>query len=190
MTITLDLRPFVELSQAQFYELCRHHPDLRIERQATGEITIMPPVGGDGSSRNANLIHALVSWNKVSRSGVCFDSSAGFTLPSGAQRSPDASWVALDHWQALTSEQRRRFPPLCPDFVVELCSRSDSRPELQAKMREYLANGARLAWLLDPERQRAESYRARLAMSALRSPERLSGEDVLPGFELSLEGIL
>jgi Uma2 family endonuclease len=186
--LTLSLSPTLELTDDQFFELCQINRDLRFERSAKGELIIMAPVGGEGSYRNFSLTGQFSGWVKVSE-GVPFDSSGGFKLPNGADRSPDVAWVRRDRWDALTPEQKRKFPPLCPDFVVELRSESDSLETLQAKMQEYLDNGARLGWLIDPKTQQVEIYRPGQPVEILDNPQTLSGEDVLPGFVLDLQPI-
>lgn len=190
MTITLDLRPYVQMSDAQFFDFCARHKDLRIERNATGEIAITPPVGGDSGNRNIKLSTRINLWSEASGLGEAFDSSTGFILPNGAQRSPDTAWVERSRWEALTAEQRSQFPPLCPDFVAELVSPSDSVPELRAKMREFIENGARLGWLINPRQRQVEIYRPGRPAETLDDPGSLSGEDVLPGLTLDLKGIL
>lgn len=172
------------------YEFCIQHRDLRIERTAGGELIIRPPCGGETGIRNAKLSARLYEWSEATALGEGFDSSVGFILTNGALRSPDASWLARDRWEALSPDQREKFPPLCPDFVAELVSPSDSLPELRAKMREYLENGARLGWLLNPRQRQAEIYRPGREPEVLQDPTELSGEDVLPGFTLDLRGIL
>jgi Uma2 family endonuclease len=188
--IVLDLRPVVSLSDEQFYELCRANTELRIERTAEGEMSIMAPTGGETSRRNAQLIAQLVVWANQDRTGVSFDSSGGFLLPNGSVRSPDAAWVRLDRWQALAEQQKDKFISLCPDFVVELRSATDSLAELQSKMNEYVAGGARLGWLIDPQGRRVHVYRAQAQEAeVLEDPESLSGEPVLKGFVLRLQEI-
>ena len=149
----------------------------------------MPLVGGLTSHRNANLTYQLAKWNRDDTLGVAFDSSTGFILPNGAMRSPDASWLKRDRWDALTEEQKEAFPPVCPDFVVELRSESDCLKRIQNKMREYRDNGARLGWLINLETWQVEIYRQGQEVEVLESPTTLSGEDVLPGFILNLEPI-
>ena len=141
---TLELK--IDLTDEQFFELCQHNRDLRFERTATREILVMPPTGGETSNRNFELAVQLGIWNKQDNLGLAFDSNGGFTLPNGAVRAPDVSWVKRERWQALTQQQREKFVPLCPDFVVELCSPSDSLQETRKKMQEYMENGARLGW--------------------------------------------
>jgi Uma2 family endonuclease len=185
--IILDLSPVIQLTDEQFFKLAIAHRDLRIERKRSGELIIMPPVGGESSKRNADLTTDLNLWNRQTRLGVVFDSSGGFKLPLGGDRSPDAAWVKLDRWQALTPEQRQKFLPLCPDFVIELRSVTDRIAELQDKMQEYLENGIRLGWLIDPKTKQVEIYRQGKEVEVLQSPATLSGEDVLPGFVLDLQ---
>lgn len=182
--IVLDLRPVVSLTDEQFYELCRANGDLQIERTPEGEILLMAPTGGESSRRNAQLISQLVVWANQDRTGVSFDSSGGFILPNGAIRSPDAAWVRLAPWLQLSEHQKAKFIPLCPDFVVELRSDTDSLRELQLKMREYLDNGARLGWLLDPQERRVHIYRPHAEPEVLDDPESVAGDPVLKGFIL------
>ena len=196
-TITLPptLKLHLDLTDEQFFWLCQHNQDLRFERTAKGEILIMQPTGGETSNRNFEFAVQLGIWNRQNNLGVCFDSNGGFTLPNGAVRAPDVSWVRRDRWYALTPEQREKFVPLCPDFVVELRSASDSLKELQAKMQEYIDNGARLGWLIDRKNQRVEIYRPLQDVetrnfASQQSPTTLSGEDVLPGFVLDLSPIM
>lgn len=188
-TLTLNLDPIIRLTDEQFYQLCRINRDLRFERTAEGELIIMPPVGGEGSRRNADLTTDLNIWNRQANLGVVFDSSGGFKLPNGADRSPDAAWVKRERWESLTPEQRQKFLPLCPDFVIGLRSASDDLKPLQKKMQEYLANGIRLGWLIDPQNQQVEIYRPNQDVEILQAPTTLSGEAVLPGFGLHLSQI-
>ena len=188
--ITLTLKPFIQLTPDQFSTLCQANPDAKLERTSTGELVVMPPTGGESGSRNRKLTQRLGIWTDQDGTGEAFDSSTMFQLPNGAFRSPDAAWVTLDRWNALTPEARRTFPPLCPDFVVELRSETDSLRSLQDKLQEYLDNGARLGWLLDPKGQQVEIYRPGQPKQVLAAPTQISGEDVLPGFTLDLPGIL
>ena len=191
-TITLPptLKLHLELTDEQFFLLCQHNRELRFERTAKGEILIMPPTGGETGNRNADLTFQLQAWSRQNNLGKAFDSSTGFKLPNGANRSPDASWVKRDRWFALTPEQRKKFLPLCPDFVVELRSPSDALKETQEKMQEYIDNGARLGWLIDPQTRRVEIYRPNQNVEILENPATLSGSDVLPGFVLDLNCII
>lgn len=149
----------------------------------------MPPAGGRTGRRNADLTTDLNIWNRQTKLGVVFDSSTEFNLPNGGDRSPDASWIRLERWNALSEEEQETFPPICPDFVIELRSRTDSLRQLQEKMQEYLRSGLRLGWLIDPKKQ-VEIYRQSRDKEVLQSPATLLGEDVLPGFVLDLKGIL
>jgi Uma2 family endonuclease len=176
-----------ELSDEQFEQIAAANQNLRLERTAGGELVIMPPTGGETGERNLDIEGQLWLWNRQNRLGRAFNSSTGFKLPNGATRSPDASWVTQARWDALTPQQRKKFPPLCPDFVVELLWETDDLEATQAKMQEYLDNGIRLGWLIDSTTQQVEIYRSDRAIEALQSPTTLSGEDVLPGFILDLQ---
>lgn len=183
---TLNLNQLLQLTDEQFYQLCETNRELRIERTAKGELIIMPPTGGETGHRNIDLAFQLQAWSRQINLGVAFDSSTGFRLPNGADISPDASWVKRERLATLTPEQKRKFLPLCPDFVVELRSENDSLKKLQAKMEEYQENGAQLGWLIDPKMRQVEIYRPQREIEILQNPETLSGEDVLPGFILDL----
>ncbi len=185
----LTLPPVVQLDDEQFYELCRLNRELRIERAAGGGLSIMPPAGGDTSRRNAEIARQLGNWAARTGTGTCFDSSCGFVLPNGAIRSPDASWVLRERLNTLTELQRSRFLPLCPDFVVELRSPTDSLAPLQDKMREYMDNGAGLGWLIDPLRREVFVYRPDGSVECLRAPEHVSAELPMAGFRLELHEI-
>ena len=187
VTVPSDVRLMVSVDD--FERLCRDNRDLRLERNAEGELIVMSPSGSESGAINAILTARLVLWSVSNRSGVAFDSSAGFTLPNGSVRSPDASWIKFDRWNALTDKQREGFAPIVLDFVVELCSPSDSRPEIRAKMVEYLEQGARLGWLIDPKTKEVEISRQGRPVEILKSPRTVSGEDVLPGFTLDLNEI-
>ncbi|WP_110987651.1 Uma2 family endonuclease [Acaryochloris thomasi] len=186
--ICLNMQPLIELTHEQFYELCMANKDVAMERSPVGELIIMPPVGGESGEREANYITDLNNWNRQEKLGKVFSSSTVFKLASGGDRSPDAAWVALERWNALTPDQRKRFPPLCPDFVIELRSESDRLRPLQAKMQEYLESGLRLGWLINPQDQAVEIYRAEKAVEVLSMPVTLLGEEVLPGLVLGVEG--
>ena len=193
-TITLNIPSTVALTDEQFYHLCMANEEWRMELTAEGELMIMPPTGGESGIRNSDLNADLVIWNRQTRLGFVFDSSTIFQLPNGAKRSPDVSWVIRERWEALSPEDRRRFPPLCPDFVIELRSETDSLPKLQSKMLDYLVNGLRLGWLIDPQTPLVEIYRPNqdvetLNFSAEQTPPSLSGESVLAGFILDLTPI-
>ncbi len=177
----------VHLSDEQFYQLCVHNPELNIERDAKGALIFMSPVGGDSGKREASYIIDLGIWNRQTKLGEVFSSSTMFRLPGGGDRAPDAAWVELSRWQALTPDQRRRFPPIAPDFVIELRSRTDDLATLQEKMQEYLNSGVRLGWLFNPQGQQVEIYRQGQAKEVLPLPTQLSGEGVLPGFLLQVD---
>ena len=181
----------LELTDEQFFQLCTDNRDLRFERTATGELIIMPPVSSDTGRRNADLSFQLQSWSRQNKHlGIAFDSSTGFKLPDGSDISPDAAWMRRDRWEALTAEEKKKFAPICPDFVVELRSTTDSLEKLRAKMKVYVKNGARLGWLLDRKNRKVEISRQGSDGEILDSPATLSGEDVLPGFVLDLSDIL
>ncbi len=182
--LTINLNSISNLSRSQFRQIANDNPDMKLERNKQGNLIVMAPTGGETGNFNADLNGQLYVWNRTSQSGKIFDSSTGFELPEGGDRSPDLAWINLDKWEALTPEQRRGFLPLCPDFAVELMSRSDSWIQTQAKMVEYMESGCRLAWLLDPKGKRAAIYRVGKPPELLTAPDSLSGEDVLPGFVL------
>jgi Uma2 family endonuclease len=188
--LTVSLRPIIDLTDDQFYEVCRSNPDIRLEQTAKGELIIMPPTGGDAGNRNFRLIGQLGVWVEQDNTGLGFDSSTAFKFPNGATRSPDAAWVRRDRWEALTSREKERFPPIAPDFVVELRSRTDTLEAVQQKMQEYIANGVRLGWLLNPQDHQVGIYRPSKPVEVLLAPATLSGEEVLPGFVLVLKNLL
>ena len=185
--LILNIPQNIQLTDEQFFELCQVNRDLRFERNATGELIIMLPTGGGTGRRNSGINAQLWLWNQQAQLGEVFDSSTGFKLPNGADRSLDASWITLAKWNALTPEQQERFLPLCPDFVIELRSPSDSLQSLQDKMQEYIDNGTRLGWLINRQNRQVEIYRQGREKEVLSDPATLSGEDVLPGFVLNLE---
>ncbi len=191
-TISIELPSAIALhvTPEQFEALAVANRDLRLERTAQGELIVNPPTGGESGARNLSITGQLNRWYEEHEElGEAFDSSTGFRLPNGSDRSPDASWVSRERWEALTPKQRKGFVPLCPDFVVELRSESDSLTKLQAKMQEYIDNGARLGWLIDPLNRKVEIYRRGVAVEVLENPSDLSGEDVLPGFVLNLRRV-
>ena len=175
-----------QLSDEQFFQLCQDNRDLRLERSAKGDLIIMPPTGGETGNSNAGITAQLWLWNNLHKLGVVFDSSTGFKLPNGADRSPDAAWIPLEKWQALTPQQKERFLPLSPDFVIELMSPSDNLETARKKMQEYLDNGTRLGWLINRKTREVEIYRQGQAVEILTNPESLSGESILPEFSLNL----
>ncbi|MBH8564898.1 Uma2 family endonuclease [Nostoc sp. CENA67] len=185
--ITVNFNPIIKLTDDQFYQLCRSNPDVKFERNAYGEIIIMPPTGGETGNRNLEIGADFVIWNRQTKLGVCFDSSTCFKLPNGANRSPDVAWIRKDRWNVLTPEQKEKFPPIAPDFVLELMSPSDTLAETQAKMQEYIDNQVKLGWLINRKARQVEIYRQGKPVEILESPQKLSGEDTLPGFVLDLQ---
>jgi Uma2 family endonuclease len=176
----------VDLTDEQFYQLCQVNENWRLEQTAQGELLIMPPVGAISGNRESDLNGLLWSWNRQTQLGKVFSSSTIFTLPNGGRRSPDVAWIANDRWEALTLEEQEKFSPICPDFVIELRSRTDSLSQLQEKMQEYLDSGLRLGWLIDPQNQQVEIYRQNQPKEIRKLPTTLSGEKILPGFSLDL----
>lgn len=185
-TVVLNLKPIAHLTDEQFYQLCVANRDLSLEMSAAGELIIVPPVGGESGNQEADLITDLNNWNRQTKLGKVFSSSTIFILPNGAKRSPDAAWIKLERWEALTPEQRQRFPPLVPDFVIELRSPTDRLANLREKMQEYIENGLLLGWLINPQDAQVEIYRLEKAVEVVQMPAIISGEDVLPGFELQV----
>ena len=185
--ITLDLRPDLQLTDQAFEQLCRSNPDLRLERTAQGELIAIAPSGSETGYYNSDISGQLWQWNRKLQRGITFDSSAGFTLPNGAIRSPDAAWIEKSRWEAIPTQQRRKFAPICPDFVIELKSPSDDLSLLQRKLEEYIDNGVRLGWLIDPENRQVFCYRPQQSVEILNNPRNLSGGDVLVGFILDLQ---
>ena len=186
--VALDVHS-VRLTDEQFYQLCQDNEDLRLELTADGELIIMAPTGGTTGARNATIGARLTVWAEVDGTGVSFDSSTMFCLPNGAKRSPDAAWVRRERWDALTEKERESFVPLCPDFVLELRSATDSLSALQEKMQEYIANGAQFGLLLDPKSKQAYVYRPNQTVERLDNPQTIAGDPVLPGFVLDLKDI-
>jgi Uma2 family endonuclease len=176
-------------SEEEFYEFCRLNPDLSLELNSEGDLIIMPPTGGRTGKQNLKLAVRLGSWAESDGTGGGFDSSTVFKLPNGAKRSPDFSWVRNERWDALTKEEQERFPPLCPDFVVELRSRTDSLKNLRQKMEEYMANGAQLGWLIELLERKVHVYRPSAPVEELDNPQTISGEPLLRGLSLELKEI-
>ena len=189
-TVAVNLPKTLRVSEDQFGAIVQANPDLRLELTATGELIAMSPTGSESGSYNFELGIDLGIWNRRTDLGKAFDSSSGFRLPNGAIRSPDVAWVALERWAALSPDQRQGFAPLCPDFVIELLSATDDVATLQAKMQEYIDNGCRLGWLVNPKTRTVEVYRPDAAPETLPFTATLSGESVLPGFELNLHSLL
>ena len=186
--IILDCKS-VNLTDEQFFQLCSHNRDFRFERNCHGDLIIMPPTGGETGNRNGRLTTQLFIWADQDQTGIAFDSSTGFKLPNGANRAPDAAWIPLTKWNQLTPQQKTKFLPLSPDFVVELLSSSDRLIGIQSKMQEYLENGTKLGWLINRKAKTVEIYRHGQEVEILKNPIGLSGEDVLPDFRLNLEVI-
>jgi Uma2 family endonuclease len=186
----LDVSGIVlRLTHEQFVQLCQNNPDRSLELTKDGELEIVAPTGGESSRAESKLITRLTNWSEQTGLGETFSSSGAFILPNGAERCADAAWVELSRWLALTPEQRKKFIPLAPDFVIELRSETDRLSKLQEKMEEYRANGVRLGWLIDPQKQQVRVYRLGKDVEILEAPTSLSGEDVLPGFTLDLRSI-
>ncbi|MEH2221674.1 Uma2 family endonuclease [Nostoc sp.] len=184
--LTVNFPSLVQMTNEQFYEFCQANGDLRIERTANGEVIIMPPAFSDTGNRNFNIAAQLGNWTEQDGTGIGFDSSTGFTLPNGAMRSPDASWIELERWNALTDAQKASFAPICPSFVIELRSSSDRLIKLQEKMQEYIDNGALLGWLIDRQNRKVYIYRPNREVEILDNPEAVSGNPELPGFVLRM----
>ena len=187
MNTVLNLQSITSLNREQFYQLCLNNPELQLERNTQGELIIMSPVGGESGRKESRLNFQISLWNEQSNLGIVFSSSTIFCLPNGGERSPDVAWVSLERWKKLTPEEREGFPPICPDFVIELRSKSDRLKPLQEKMQEYLDSGLRLGWLINPQQKQVEIYRQNQDIQILESPTTLSGENVLQGFILNLE---
>jgi Uma2 family endonuclease len=188
LPLTLHLGPVLQrMSRHEFFEFCQLNKDWRFERTSHGDLIIMPPTGGETGRRNFILTGLFNVWVERDGTGLGFDSSTGFSLPNGAKRSPDLAWVKRSRWEGFTDEEREEFPPLCPDFVVELRPRSDELEALQLKMQEYLANGAQLGWLIDPRQRRVYVYRPGEAVVCLETPGVIAGDPVLPGFVLDAQ---
>jgi len=186
--VALDLRA-VRLTDEQFYQLCQDNEDLRLELTSEGELIIMSPTGGTTGVRNASINYHLTGWAMEDGTGLSFDSSTMFSLPNGAKRSPDGAWVSRANWNKLTEQERESFVPLCPDFVIELRSRTDSLKFLQDKMEEYIANGALLGLLIDPKAKQVYFYRPARPVERSDNPQTVSGDPELPGFVLDLNQI-
>ncbi|MBD2628697.1 Uma2 family endonuclease [Trichormus variabilis] len=188
-SVTLQIPKSLKFTDDEFVEIVDANKDLRLELSSEGELIVMSPTGGETGNRNFEMYIDLGFWNRKNGLGKAFDSSTGFKLPLGGTRSPDVSWIKIERWNALTPEQRKKFLPLCPDFVIELVSESDDLADTQTKMREYINNGLRLGWLINPKDKQVEIYRQNQEVEVLQSPTSLSGEDVLPGFILDLQPI-
>lgn len=189
LPMVLQMQPDVMMTDDQFFDFCQLNRDFRIERNVFGDLLIMSPTGSETDERNFDLIGQLWIWTKQNGTGVGFGSSGGFTLPNGAIKSPDAAWIQRSRWEAIPSEQRKKFAPICPEFVIELRSETDNLKLLQDKMQEYIDNGTELGWLIDRKQRKVFIYRPQLPVEELHHPLTLSGENVLPGFILDLSQI-
>jgi Uma2 family endonuclease len=187
--LKLQMSPAIDMTDEQFFAFCQQNRDYRIERNATGEITIMPPTGSETGNRNFDLIVQLGIWTRQNGTGIGFDSSAGFTLPNGAMKSSDAAWIKLEKWHTLTPEQQQKFAPICPDFLIELRSPSDNLQPLKDQLQEYIDNGVSLGWLIDRKNRKVYIYRPNSEVECLDNPATLSGESILPEFVLQLSTI-
>lgn len=186
--IVINFRELLaEISDDRFEDFCRQNPEVEMEMTKKGELVIMPPTGGTTGNRNFSLIGCFFNWIEKNQSGIGFDSSTVFKLPNGAKRSPDLSWVKNERWEKLTAKEQEKFPPLCPDFVVELRSPSDSIKNLQNKMTEYTENGAALGWLIDPLEKKVYVYAPDTEIEILDNPKQVSGEPLLEGFVLNVK---
>jgi Uma2 family endonuclease len=180
----------LNLTEDQFFKLCAENKELRFERDKHKNIIIMAPTGGETGNKNSNLNLEVGIWNKQNRLGYCFDSNTGYTLPDGAVLSPDASWIPKDKWEAIPREDRKKFAHICPDFLIELMSESDSLKKTMEKMEEWIENGCLLGWLINPESRTTYIYKPNMEPTEIPFSQKLSGENVLPGFELELDKII
>ena len=188
--IVLQMLPELQMTDEQFFEFCQINRDLRIERNKFGEISIMSPTGGTTGNRSGSIFGELYIWSNQDGTGICFDSSTGFKLSTGADRSPDAAWMKLERWNSLSEEQQEKFAPICPDFVVELRSPSDNLKPLQEKMAEYMSEpGIQLGWLIDRKNRKVYIYRPGLPEECLDNPATVSADPVLPGFILNMSKV-
>ena len=189
LPMVLQMLPNMVMTDDQFFDFCQLNRHFRIERNQIGDLFIMSPTGSETEERNFNLNGQLWIWTKQDGTGVGFGSSGGFTLPNGAVRSPDAAWIKRTKWEIIPAEKRKKFAPICPEFVVELRSENDSLSTLKEKMQEYIDNGTQLAWLIDRKQRKVFIYRPNCAVQELDNPQTLTGEDILPGFVLDLSEI-
>lgn len=183
---TINFDAITKINDEQFYQLCRYNPELNLERNQKGEIIIVSPTGGETGNYNAELIVEFGIWNRQKKLGKIFDSSTCFKLPKGSNRSPDVAFIKQERWDKLTPEEKTKFPPIAPDFVLELMSKTDSLKDIQEKMAEYMDNEIKLGWLINPEKKQVEIYRQGQAKEILDCPKSISGEEVLPNFILDL----
>jgi Uma2 family endonuclease len=187
MATVINVESLNQLTSEAFYQLCLANPDIQMEKSPQGELIIMPPVGGESGNREANLMIKLGIWNLKYQLGQVFSSSTIFKLPHGGDRSPDVAWVSQSKWDSLTAEEKKKFPPLCPDFVIELRSESDRLKPLQEKMQEYLNSGLKLGWLINPQDREVEIYHYQKPRTVVKMPCLLSGEEILPNFALEID---
>ncbi|NES90708.1 Uma2 family endonuclease [Okeania sp. SIO2B9] len=188
--IILQMPPNLQMTDEQFFEFCQINRDLRIETNKFGELLIMSPTGSETGNRNLGIAAKLYFWAEKEGTGIAFDSSTGFTLSTGAKKSPDVSWIKLERWNSLSQEQKEKFAPICPDFVVELMSPSDNLKTLQAKMAEYMEEpGVKLGWLIDRKERKVYIYRPGMLTECLENPDTVSGDSVLPGFVLKMSKV-
>lgn len=186
LAVNISPSLILSISHEDFVQLAQINRDLQLERTAKGELIVMPPTGSETGNLNLDIAGQIWLWNRQNQLGIAFDSSTGFHLPNGADRSPDASWIRQERWDLLTQEEREIFAPICPDFVLELRSKNDALDKLRAKMIEYIENGASLGWLIDRKNKTVEIYRQNQDVELLNHPVKLSGADILPGFMLDL----
>ncbi|MFN9399008.1 MAG: Uma2 family endonuclease [Dolichospermum sp.] len=189
LPMVLEILPNMIMTDDQFFDFCQLNRHFRIERNQIGDLFIMSPTGSETEERNFNLIVQLGIWTKQDGTGVGFGSSGGFTLPNGAVRSPDAAWIKRTKWEIIPAEKRKKFAPMCPEFIVELRSENDNLSTLKEKMQEYIDNGTQLAWLIDRKQRQVFIYRPNCGIEELDNPQPLTGEDILPGFVLDLSEI-
>jgi Uma2 family endonuclease len=185
----IQLLPVVAMTQDQFFDFCQQNRKMRFERNAKGELIVMPPAGCESSMQNLSVASQLYTWARRVGQGKVTDSSGGFILPNGANYAPDAAWITPEQLASLTPEQMKKFLPVCPYFLVELMSPSDSLKKTMEKMEEYLANGTKLGWLIHPDKQQVYVYRPGQAVQVLDNPQTISGDPELPGFVLDLEPV-
>jgi Uma2 family endonuclease len=187
--ISLQMLPAVPMTQEQFFDFCQQNAEMRFERTAQGDLIIMAPSGGEAGFQDAEVCRQLGNWARALGQGKVTGSSGGFILPNSANRAPDASWISPEQLAAISPEQRKKFLPICPFFLIEVKSPSDTLKKLQEKMDEYIANGCKLAWLVDPEQQRVHIYRPGQPVQVLDQPAKVSGDPELPGFVLDLDPV-
>ena len=184
--LTLHFGPVLRMDRHEFFEFCQANPDLRMELTCEGDVIVLPPTGSKSGQRNFTFIGQFGVWMQSDETGFGFDSSAGFTLPNGAVRAPDLAWIQKERWEVLSEDEQEEFAPVCPDFVVELLSRTDRLDTIKDKMQEYIDNGAQLGWLIDPRERNVYVYRPDEEVVCLSDPETISGDPLLPNFEFDV----